>query len=68
MTAAPARHLLWDRFGRSLRPTYGARANAADGLRDLRATRRVRAESVQALARPASPSSAGHELPGRSQR
>ena len=68
VTAVPARHLLWDRLGRSLLPTYGARANAADSLLDLRQTRRVRAEAVDALARSAASSPAGHEPRGRATR
>jgi hypothetical protein len=63
VTAVPAKHLLWDRFARSLRPTYGARANAADSLLDLQQTRRVRAEAAEALAHPTPP--AEHQVTHR---
>lgn len=55
VTAHTGRQLLasgWDRLSRSLRPTYGARANAADSLIDLRRTRRSRAEAAGAPSPP----------------
>ena len=62
VTAVPAWNLLWDRLGRSLLPTYGARANAADSLVDLQQTRRARADAVEALTRPVPPPLPGHPV------
>lgn len=41
---------MWHSFRRTLLPTYGARANAADGLVDVRRTRDERASAARALA------------------
>jgi hypothetical protein len=68
VTAVPAQNLLWDRLGRSLLPTYGARANAADSLLDLQQTRRARAEAVHALTLSAPCLPSGHEVSARSTR
>ena len=66
MTAVSAKHLLWDRLGRSLLPTYGARANAADSLLDLQRLRLMRVEAQDALARSGSaPPRADEVLPRR---
>ena len=59
VTAVPAWNLLWDRLGRSLLPTHGARADAADSLVALQRTRRARADAVAALAQPPLP---GHPV------
>ena len=59
MTSFPAKHLLWNRLGRSLLPTHGARANAADSLLDLQRTRRTRAEAAEALNQPGPPRRGG---------
>lgn len=68
MTAVPARHQLWDRFPRSLLPTYGARANAADSLADLRRTRSLRASAADALAHAERSARTGSPATGRSVR
>jgi hypothetical protein len=65
VTAVPAKHLRWNRLARSLRPTYGARANAADSLFDLQQTRRVRAEAADALAHPVPTLPAEHPVTNR---
>ena len=43
---------LWTALTRTVRPTYGARRNAADGLRDVRHDRSDRAQAMAAFARP----------------
>lgn len=40
---------LWTVFSRTVRPSYGARCNAADALREAQDTRRHRAETAAAL-------------------
>lgn len=45
----PARHLL-TLLARTLRPSYGARRNAADGVRSVRAGRSDRAQASAAFA------------------
>lgn len=45
----PEQHHWWTSVSRSLRPTYGARANAAEELRRTRRTRDERAEAARAL-------------------
>jgi hypothetical protein len=52
---SPKRPALWDRFTRTLLPTHGARANAAEALAWERDERRRRAEGTAALAVPMSP-------------
>jgi len=42
---------LWTALTRTVRPTYGARRNAADGLRDVRHDRSDRAQAMAAFAR-----------------
>ena len=46
---------LWTALTRTVRPSYGARRNAADGLRDVRHDRSDRAQAMAAFARPAAP-------------
>lgn len=48
---------LWTLVSRTVRPTYGARRNAAEGLRDVQDSRSRSAEAAAALAtaRPAGP-------------
>ena len=64
----PPGRVLWDRLGRSLLPTYGARANAADGLADLQRTRLARADAQAALARSGDEPTLASEVVGRPQR
>ena len=40
---------LWARVARSLRPTYGARRNAAEGIEDVRRGQAHRAQAVAAF-------------------
>ena len=51
----PRRLSLWTALTRTVRPTYGARRNAADGLRDVRHDRSDRAQAMAAFARPPIP-------------
>ncbi len=55
MTAPPQRPArspsLWTTLTRTVRPSYGARRNAADGLRDVRCDRSDRAEAMADFAR-----------------
>jgi hypothetical protein len=53
MTAVPDRRAWGDRLGRYLLPTYGARANAADSLGDLRRLRQEQVEARRAVERGA---------------
>ena len=53
MTPPVPRPSLWTALTRTVRPTYGARRNAADGLRDVRHDRSDRAQAMAAFARPA---------------
>ena len=54
MAHLDARPSLWTALTRTVRPTYGARRNAADGLRDVRHDRSDRAQAMAAFAqRPA---------------
>ena len=55
MTVPAPRRSLWTALTRTVRPTYGARRNAADGLRDVRHDRSDRAQAMAAFARPGSP-------------
>ena len=55
MTPPGPRPSLWTALTRTVRPTYGARRNAADGLRDVRHDRSDRAQAMAAFARPALP-------------
>ncbi len=55
MTAPPRSPSLWTALTRTVRPTYGARRNAADGLRDVRHDRSDRAQAMAAFARPQVP-------------
>lgn len=49
MTEHFPRSAPWTRLVRSLRPTYGARRNAAEGMEDLRLTRSDRAQAAAAF-------------------
>ena len=49
MTDLFSRPAPWTRLVRSLRPTYGARCNAADGVADLRLDRAHRAQAAAAF-------------------
>ena len=51
----PSRSSLWTALTRTLRPAYGARRNAADGLRDVQHDRSDRAQAMAAFARPPIP-------------
>jgi len=51
VTLLDARPSLWTALTRTVRPTYGARRNAADGLRDVRHDRSDRAQAMAAFAR-----------------
>ena len=51
MTVPASRPSLWTALSRTVRPTYGARRNAADGLRDVRHDRSDRAQAMAAFAR-----------------
>ncbi len=51
MTSALRRPSLWTALTRTVRPTYGARRNAADGLRDVRHDRSDRAQAMAVFAR-----------------
>ena len=53
MTPPSPRSSLWTALTRTVRPTYGARRNAADGLRDVRDDRSDRAQAMAAFSRPA---------------
>ena len=55
MTPPLPRPSLWTALARTVRPAYGARRNAADGLRDVRHDRSDRAQAMAAFARPATP-------------
>ena len=50
VTQYPARPALLVRVTRSLRPSYGARCNAAEGVEDLRRSRSQRAQAAAAFA------------------
>ena len=52
MTLPARRPSLWTSLTRTVRPTYGARCNAADGLRNVRHDRSDRAQAMAAFARP----------------
>ena len=55
MTPPPHRPSLWTSLTRTVRPSYGARRNAADGLRDVRHARSDRAQAMAVFAeRPTS--------------
>ena len=45
---------VWTAVTRSLRPTWGARRNAADGIADVRLSRAHRAQAVAAFRASAS--------------
>ena len=45
----PARSDVWHRVRRTLLPTYGARANASDGLADARRSRDDRLQAALAV-------------------
>ena len=47
---------LWTALTRTVRPSYGAQRNAADGLRDVRHDRSDRAAAMAAFARRPGPS------------
>ena len=51
MTIPASRPSLWTALTRTVRPAYGARRNAADGLRDVRHDRSDRAQAMAAFAR-----------------
>jgi hypothetical protein len=51
VTLPARRPSLWTALTRTVRPTYGARCNAADGLRDVRHDRSDRAQAMAAFAR-----------------
>ena len=51
----PFRPSLWTALTRTVRPTYGARCNAADGLSAVRHDRSDRAQAMEAFARPPVP-------------
>ena len=55
MTFPPRRPSLWTALNRTVRPAYGARCNAADGLSAVRSDRSDRAQAMAAFARPAIP-------------
>ena len=55
MTFPPRPPSLWTALTRTVRPTYGARRNAADGLSAVRSDRSDRAQAMAAFARPAIP-------------
>ncbi|MDP9466584.1 MAG: hypothetical protein M3P31_05000 [Actinomycetota bacterium] len=55
MTLPARRPSLWTALVRTVRPSYGARRNAADGLRDVRHDRSDRAQAMAAFARRPSP-------------
>ncbi len=55
MTLPARRPSLWTALTRTVRPSYGAQRNAADGLRDVRHDRSDRAQAMAAFARPAAP-------------
>ena len=64
MALLDARPSLWTALTRTVRPTYGARCNAADGLRDVRHDRSDRAQAMARFAAgPGSGASAGTPLP-----
>ena len=46
---------LWTALTRTVRPTYGARRNAADGLSAVRSDRSDRAQAMAAFGRPPVP-------------
>jgi hypothetical protein len=50
VTSALRRPSLWTALTRTVRPTYGARRNAADGLRDVRHDRSDRAQAMAVFA------------------
>jgi len=49
VTLPARRPSLWTALTRTVRPTYGARRNAADGLRDVRHDRSDRAQAMAAF-------------------
>jgi hypothetical protein len=51
VTLRPSPPSLWTALTRTVRPTYGARRNAADGLRDVRHDRSERAQAMARFAR-----------------
>ncbi len=51
---------LWTTLTRTVRPSYGARRNAADGLRDVRHDRSDRAEAMADFARRPLPGEGHH--------
>ena len=55
MTLLARRPSLWTALTRTVRPSYGAQRNAADGLRDVRHDRSDRAQAMAAFARPGAP-------------
>ena len=55
MTARTRPPSLWTALTRTVRPSYGARRNAADGLRDVRHDRSDRAQAMAAFARDPAP-------------
>jgi hypothetical protein len=55
VTLPSHRPSLWTAFTRTVRPSYGAQRNAADGLRDVRHDRSDRAQAMAAFARRPAP-------------
>ncbi len=55
MTLPHPRPSLWTALTRTVRPSYGARRNAADGLRDVRHDRSDRAQAMADFARRGAP-------------
>ncbi len=55
MTLPARRPSLWTALTRTVRPSYGARRNAADGLRDVRHDRSDRAQAMADFARRPAP-------------
>jgi hypothetical protein len=51
VTAPPRSPSLWTALTRTVRPSEGARRNAADGLRDVRHDRSDRAQAMAVFAR-----------------